>query len=76
MRSVESTDSQPSGSTLRRVRLLIDKGARRRPAVVPVVLWAVSERAAMAKAMRIGPRFYGKRFLGAVTPRFLWVPNR
>jgi hypothetical protein len=58
------------------VRLLIDKGGRRRPAVVPVVLWANSERAAMNQAMRIGPRFYGKRFLGAATPRFLWIPNR
>lgn len=76
VRSLDSKESQAlhgrTACNLRRVRLLVDAGARRRPKIVPVVVHATSEASAMRKAMRLGVRFYGVRFLAAATPHSLW----
>lgn len=56
----------PKPLTLRRVRLLVDAGKRRRPKVVPMVVSEKTDRAALTRANRMGRRFFGKKFLGAV----------
>jgi hypothetical protein len=54
---------KPAGA-LRRLRLLVDGGARRYPRVVRLVVNARSTLAARRIADRVGRRFYGAKYLG------------
>lgn len=64
--SRETKEFPDSPESLRRLRLVIDRGGRRRPHIVPIVVWASSDRAAMKSATRAGRRFYGKRLSAVV----------
>ena len=65
--SPESLDSVERPENLRSVRLLINRGARRRPAVVPLVCWAISPDSAVTHALRLGRRIYGERFFAVAS---------
>ena len=52
-------------------RLMVSCGARRNPRVVPLVVNAATEAIAINKAMRVGRRFFGAKFIGAATGRSL-----
>lgn len=57
----------PNPKTLKRVRLLVDAGPGRPLKAVPIVVNDDCDRGALAKAMRVGSRFFGERFRGAAT---------